>query len=170
MVENDVADPNDQNTLAVPFIFVSHGSAPPAEWLNAHPGWIRIPATLIPRDPADGESGTHWSVRIHLLGEPASFDTQVAGNPAATTARAGLAGMPVYQVDTTVSAAAWPDVQAHFLAPMSTVGIFPVAHTRPAPGDDRERDPCGLQRNSNIKLVASSSPEMSSHEDDPLRL
>jgi hypothetical protein len=64
----------------------------------------------------------------------------------------------------------WPDLQAHFLAPMSTVGIFPVAHTRPAPGDDRERDPCGLQRNSNIKLVASSSPEMSSHEDDPLRL
>ena len=37
--------------LRVPFIFVPHGAPDPVEWKAAHPGWVRFPATFVPRKP-----------------------------------------------------------------------------------------------------------------------
>lgn len=37
----------------VPFLFVKHGDPLPLEWMAAHPGWVKFPATLVPR-PAPG--------------------------------------------------------------------------------------------------------------------
>ena len=47
----DIADPDDPNTLKVPFMWVPQGCEPDPEWLRAHPGWVRIPAVMVPRDP-----------------------------------------------------------------------------------------------------------------------
>jgi hypothetical protein len=60
----DIADPDDPNTLVVPFMFVPHGCEPSPEWLRAHPEAIRFPAVMVPRDPQPGESGTQWNVRL----------------------------------------------------------------------------------------------------------
>jgi hypothetical protein len=34
----DFADPDDPNTIRIPFIFVPHGHPLPTEWLRDHPG------------------------------------------------------------------------------------------------------------------------------------
>jgi hypothetical protein len=39
---------HDPDELVVPFVFVPGGTAPPEEWLMAHPGWVRVSATLVP--------------------------------------------------------------------------------------------------------------------------
>lgn len=44
--------------LRVPFIFVPHGAPPPLEWMAAHPGYVTLPATFVPRAaPATPEPG-----------------------------------------------------------------------------------------------------------------
>jgi hypothetical protein len=35
--------------LRIPFIFVPRGAPMPREWMAAHPGWVKIPATFVPR-------------------------------------------------------------------------------------------------------------------------
>ena len=93
MADDDIADPNDPNTLVVPFVFVPRGHPPPTEWLAAHPGWIRFPATMIPRDPAAGESGPQWSVQIDFPDEPGASPTAAATEPTAAVASGGAAGV-----------------------------------------------------------------------------
>jgi hypothetical protein len=41
--------PASSGDLSAAFSFVPHGDPEPTEWMAAHPGWIRIPATLVPR-------------------------------------------------------------------------------------------------------------------------
>src|SRR5580704_16399993 len=53
-------------------MFVPRGCEPTPEWLSAHPGAIRIPAVMVPRDPQPGESGTQWRVQLVLPHEPAT--------------------------------------------------------------------------------------------------
>jgi len=56
MEDEDAAGPDD---LVVPFIFVPHGDPEPTEWMARHPGWVRFPATLVPRaDPRPGGEAT----------------------------------------------------------------------------------------------------------------
>ncbi len=35
--------------LRTPFIFVPHGDPEPLEWMAAHPGWVKFPATMVVR-------------------------------------------------------------------------------------------------------------------------
>lgn len=35
--------------LKAEFVFVKHGDPLPTAWMAAHPGWVRFPATLVPR-------------------------------------------------------------------------------------------------------------------------
>jgi hypothetical protein len=93
MADDDIADPNDPDTLVVPFIFVPRGHPPPTEWLAAHPGWIRFPATMFPRDPTPGESGPQWSVQIDFPDEPGAVATTAATEPTATVGTGGTAGV-----------------------------------------------------------------------------
>jgi hypothetical protein len=44
-------------------MFVPHGCEPTPEWPQAHPGAIKIPAVMVPRDPQPGESGTQSQFR-----------------------------------------------------------------------------------------------------------
>jgi hypothetical protein len=50
--------PDGSYDLQAAFIFVKHGDPPPLDWMAAHPGWIKIPAVMIPREsphhPANG--------------------------------------------------------------------------------------------------------------------
>jgi hypothetical protein len=50
----DFADPDDSNTIRIPFIFVPHGHPLPTEWLRDHPGAFRVPAVFVPRSD-DGQ-------------------------------------------------------------------------------------------------------------------
>ena len=38
--------------LESPFLFVPHGAPEPVEWMRKHPGWVKFPATFVPRAPA----------------------------------------------------------------------------------------------------------------------
>src|SRR5271166_5986509 len=87
----DIADPNDPNTLRVPFMWVPHGCEPTPERLQAHPGWVRIPAVMVPRDPRPDESGPQWNVQLNFPDEPASTAPVVAATPQAD----GAASLPV---------------------------------------------------------------------------
>ncbi len=42
----------DLDSLAIPFLFVPHGDPEPVEWMTRHPGWVKIPATTVPRRSA----------------------------------------------------------------------------------------------------------------------
>ena len=41
--------PEPSDELYVPFLFVPHGDPEPSDWMAAHPGWIRLPAVMMPR-------------------------------------------------------------------------------------------------------------------------
>lgn len=41
--------------LRAAFIFVPHGDPPPLEWMKQHPGWIKIPALLVPHEISEDE-------------------------------------------------------------------------------------------------------------------
>ena len=43
----------DGSGFKAPFLFVKHGDPLPLQWMAAHPGWVKFPATLVPR-PAPG--------------------------------------------------------------------------------------------------------------------
>jgi hypothetical protein len=83
MARYDIADPDDPNTLVVPFIFVPRGDPLPIAGLREHPDWIRVPATFVPRAPAAGEDGPQWNVQVGTQAEPAA---------AAGTAEPGIPG------------------------------------------------------------------------------
>jgi hypothetical protein len=120
MPEYDIADPNDPNTLVVPFIFVPHGHPLPLEWMHEHPGWVRFPATFVPRDPAPGESGPQWNARIDFSDAPAAGANDI---PAART---------VDDYDTTAAALrAWRKAQATLADPMGAAGMRRVADGLP---------------------------------------
>ena len=42
--------------LTAPFLFVPTGDPEPTAWMAAHPDWIKIPATLVPRRSASSEA------------------------------------------------------------------------------------------------------------------
>ncbi len=48
--------------LRVPFVFVPHGDVPPADWLAEHPGWVKIPATFVPRTDDSAGGGLRFDV------------------------------------------------------------------------------------------------------------
>lgn len=43
--------------LKTAFVFVKHGDPPPTEWMAAHPGWVKFPATLVPRPAENARPG-----------------------------------------------------------------------------------------------------------------
>jgi hypothetical protein len=132
----DIADPDDPNTLRVPFMFVPHGCEPTPEWLQAHPGAIKIPAVMVPRDPQSGESGTQWNVQLDLPNEPAVTPTAVAPVTAAGFAPAGRPGN--WPVDR--NGRPWP--RSRFGQPMCPVDELPPGVRKPgeAPGPGQNYD------------------------------
>ena len=51
--------PHAFDEIKLPFIYVPHGDPEPAEWIERHPDYIKMPATFIPR--ARGAGGTNMS-------------------------------------------------------------------------------------------------------------
>jgi hypothetical protein len=120
MPEYDIADPNDPNTLVVPFIFVPHGHPLPIEWMHEHPGWVRFPATFVPRDPAPGESSPQWNARIDFSDAPAAGGGDI---PPVRT---------IDDYDTTAAALrAWREAQATMADPVGAAGMRRVADAPP---------------------------------------
>ncbi len=51
MAEDDHGRPGPGD-LQTPFLFVPHGDPLPLDWMARHPGWVKFPATMVPRRPA----------------------------------------------------------------------------------------------------------------------
>ncbi len=87
------ADPDDPDTIRIPFIFVPHGHPPPTEWLRDHPEAFRIPASFVPRDDGDG-----FDIQVAPdAGGP--MDTPVAATPASATRNRPGFGPPTFLPD-----------------------------------------------------------------------
>ncbi|HTR16619.1 MAG TPA: hypothetical protein VMI52_06255 [Acetobacteraceae bacterium] len=59
--------PDDPDALQSPMVFVRHGDPEPTEWMARHPGWIKVPATMVPRAapkaaamPSSGVEPASW--------------------------------------------------------------------------------------------------------------
>lgn len=50
-------DKPGSSDLKAAFVFVKHGDPPPTEWMAAHPGWVKFPATLVPRPAENARPG-----------------------------------------------------------------------------------------------------------------
>lgn len=50
------SDPRVFDEFKLPFIFVPHGAPEPNEWLQRHPDYIKLPATMVPRPSSGGRS------------------------------------------------------------------------------------------------------------------
>ncbi len=51
MAEDDHGRPGPGD-LQTPFLFMPHGDPLPLDWMARHPGWVKFPATMVPRRPA----------------------------------------------------------------------------------------------------------------------
>jgi hypothetical protein len=132
MAPYDIAEPDDPNTLVVPFIFVPQGDPLPLAWMREHPDWIRVPATFVPRAPAAGEDGPQWNVRVGTPDAPA-WGNQAEPSPTAP-ADAVAAGSDAQAVP---GGAAWADpvaayrrMAAVFDHPAASAGVVPAASNR----------------------------------------
>ena len=58
--------------LESPFLFVPHGAPEPTEWMRKHPGWVKFPATFVPRAPAAVRTipGTNRPWPLDKRGQP----------------------------------------------------------------------------------------------------
>jgi hypothetical protein len=120
-----------------------HGLSKPAavEWMAEHPGWVRFPATMVPREPEGGDGGPQWNIRFDLPDAPAAPEaapvadaTATRDGPAMEESAGGAAprgpGDGIYS--TTASAyAAWRNVRDVFADPMGAAGLRRVADTQP---------------------------------------
>ena len=43
------SEATNRDDLDTSFLFVPHGDPLPTEWMARHPGWIKVPATMVPR-------------------------------------------------------------------------------------------------------------------------
>lgn len=58
--------------LQTPFLFVPHGAPEPVEWMRKHPGWVKFPATFVPRAAAAVRTipGTNRPWPLDKRGQP----------------------------------------------------------------------------------------------------
>jgi hypothetical protein len=54
---SDSASKSHGDDLHLPWVFVPHGAPAPTEWMAKHPGWIKIPATMVPRATGNRSPG-----------------------------------------------------------------------------------------------------------------
>lgn len=84
-------DEDGSHELRVPFVFVPDGEPDPVEWMNAHPGWLRIPATVRP-DPSPDHTNPDAALPVGTptprfpTGTPASLGAIASGRGRTTRA------------------------------------------------------------------------------------
>ena len=80
-------DRPESDELKAAFVFVPHGDPESVEWMHRHPGWVRFPATMLPRaaNPANPAPQAETAPARLDDAVPVSYDTP---GPAP---RAGLA-------------------------------------------------------------------------------
>jgi hypothetical protein len=127
MAHYDIADPDDPNTLVVPFIFVPQGDPLPLAWMREHPDWIRVPATFVPREPAAGESGSQWNVQVGTADAPAATGAGGAAAP----------GNGDNGCTTASAAAAWRKAEAVAADPVGAIVMYSVVDAQPAPAHNQ---------------------------------
>jgi len=165
----DIADPNDPNTLRIPFMFVPHGCEPTPEWLQAHPGAIKIPAVMVPRDPRPGEAGPQWNVQLDFPDQPASTAPMLAAPPPADTAAplpvdppapAGMSKYEAYVTGGCDPVAVWRWLKTVFDDPARAAGIVvSVADTTTTSGMS------GVPANADPAPRATAPPAADTRED-----
>jgi hypothetical protein len=90
---SEATNPDDLNA---PFLFVRHGDPLPNEWMARHPGWVKFPATMVPRGSrSSGSAPNPMVAQVAGLGAAAAIAPAVVdglGGLAAASAVELLAG------------------------------------------------------------------------------
>jgi hypothetical protein len=74
MADDDRSSGSD--TLEVPFVFVKHGDPEPTEWMARHPGWVKFPATMVPRSRIGSGHEPFGKGTVTRLGDRPGFHAE----------------------------------------------------------------------------------------------
>jgi hypothetical protein len=112
-----------------PLLFVRHGEKPDPAWLAAHPGWVKFPATFVPR-PSRATTNPTSAVRSPA---PDAFRTSSAPSGRSDNAqRTGFLNLPPVVNMSGVGTQTEDDLAAAVRAYRRISGLFP-----PYPGAKR---------------------------------
>ena len=118
------SETTNSDDLNVPFLFVRHGDPLPAEWMARHPGWVKFPATMVPRG-----SRLPSSAPNPMVAQVAGLGTSAAIAPGVVDGLGGLA------------AASAAELLAGAAAAFAAVGIPLFYPSRTAPREINELPP-----------------------------
>jgi hypothetical protein len=121
---DDTSAPHSDD-LHLPWIFVPHGAPEPTEWMAEHPGWIKIPATMVPRG-----SGNRGLGRRSTSLPPVTLGTTATGLAAPGLIGSGAEG----------GVATLGEILAGAAAPLAALGIL-LYPSRTAPPEMDEASP-----------------------------
>jgi hypothetical protein len=159
-----------------PLLFVRHGEKPDPAWLAAHPGWVKFPATFVPRS---SRAGTNPASSARAPAPDAPRPPSTPTRRCDSTGRTGFLNLPPVVNMTGVGSQTGPDLAAAVrayqrMSRLTSAGTMATSAPAQAPPQLNQDDPAnprrlagladGVGRNidtNNRQLSASNQPPRS---------